>query len=93
MQLLREAAKLDASGARLAPRTRRKELPVPDDFSVALKRTTKARTFFESLPPSCRREYIEWIITAKKEETRTRRLTEAITMLGAGRRQNEQYRR
>ena len=92
-QLMREAARVDASGARSAPRARRKELAMPDDFAAALKRAAKAKTFFESLPPSCRREYIEWIITAKREETRTRRLNEAITMLGAGRRQNEQYRR
>ncbi|HEY0549662.1 MAG TPA: YdeI/OmpD-associated family protein, partial [Verrucomicrobiae bacterium] len=56
------------------------------------KRSSKARVYFDTLPPSCRREYIEWISTAKRDETRERRLAEAIEMLSAGRRHNEQYR-
>jgi hypothetical protein len=92
-RLLRAAVKLDADGnAKRLPRVRRPELPMPKEFAAALKHERKAQAFFATLPPSCRREYIEWISTAKKAETRARRLAEALTMLSAGRRHNDQYR-
>ena len=92
-RLIRAAAKLDAEGkAKPMPRARRPELPMPREFADALKRSSKARLYFETLPPSCRREYIEWISTAKRNETRERRLAEAIEMLSEGRRHNQQYR-
>jgi uncharacterized protein YdeI (YjbR/CyaY-like superfamily) len=75
-----------------APRARRADLPMPDDLAQALKRAPKAQAYFDTLPPSSRREFIEWILTAKREETRARRLAEAIAMLSEGRRRNEQYR-
>jgi len=40
-----------------------------------------ARKNFNSLPPSHRRNYIGWISDAKKEETRQRRIREAIERL------------
>jgi uncharacterized protein YdeI (YjbR/CyaY-like superfamily) len=70
------------------PRVRRPELPLPESFATALNETPQARTFFEKLPPSCRREYIEWISSAKKEETVTRRLKRAMAMLAQGRRRH-----
>ena len=92
-RLLREAVKFDADAtARLAPRVRRAELPMPDDLAAAIRQSAKASACWGMLPPSCRREYIEWIMTAKREETRTRRMGEAVKMQGEGRRQNEQYR-
>ncbi len=91
-RLLRAAVALDASAKSApAPRARRAELPMPDDLAMALKRAPKAQAYFDTLPPSARREYIEWISTAKREETRARRLEEAIAMLSEGRRRNEQY--
>jgi hypothetical protein len=92
-RLVRAAAKLDASpGVKAAPRAKRPELPMPADFAAAIKKEPKASAYWKTLPPSCRREYIEWIVTAKREETRTRRLSSAVDMLHAGRRRNEEYR-
>jgi uncharacterized protein YdeI (YjbR/CyaY-like superfamily) len=65
---------------------------MPEELAKALKGAPKAQAFFETLPPSARREYVEWVSTAKREETRARRLEEAVSMLSAGRRRNEQYR-
>jgi hypothetical protein len=80
--LVRAASKLDAAGAAQSrPRVRRLDLPMPKDFTVALKQSPKAQALFETLPQSCRREYIEWITTAKKEETRARRLRETLALL------------
>jgi uncharacterized protein YdeI (YjbR/CyaY-like superfamily) len=41
----------------------------------------KAWEFFQSLAPSYRRLYVQWIVAAKKEETRKRRLEEAVSLL------------
>jgi uncharacterized protein YdeI (YjbR/CyaY-like superfamily) len=57
-----------------------------------LRKAPKANACFETLPPSCRREYIEWISTAKRAETLARRLETTIAMLTKGKRLNEQYR-
>ncbi len=92
-RLIREAVKLDAAVVtKPAPRNRRPELPMPEELATALRQAPKAAAYFEMLPPSCRREYIEWISSAKREETRERRLESAIAMLMEGRRMNEQYR-
>jgi uncharacterized protein YdeI (YjbR/CyaY-like superfamily) len=91
--LVRAAVKLDADAqSKPARRTRRAELPMPKELAAALKTASKAQHYFDTLPPSCRREYIEWISTAKKEETRTRRIAEALEVLSAGRGRNEPYR-
>lgn len=83
------------AGSAMEGRTRkgtRQEIEIPDAFAVLLKKSKSAKTYFETLPPSCKREYLEWITTAKKEETREKRMGETIAMLEAGRRFNDKYR-
>ena len=69
-----------------APRPPRYRLPakLPGDIEAALKRRPEALRYFEALPPSHKRRYVGWIETAKREETRARRLKEAIRLLAAG---------
>ena len=57
---------------------------VPGYIQAALRRRPKALRYFETLAPSHRRRYIGWIETAKREETKARRLKEAIRLLAAG---------
>ena len=57
---------------------------VPDYFQQALDKNRSARKYFESLAPSHRRGYLRWVDSAKREETRQKRLKEALTMLAAG---------
>lgn len=93
-RLLKAAVELDRRQQQTpALRARRPPLPVPDDLAAALGRAPAAASFFESLPPSHKREYLEWIIEAKRPDTRSRRLESAVSMLAAGRRRNEEYRR
>ena len=89
--LVKQAAELDAKGPS-AKKAKRAELPVPPALSAALQKNARARKTFDSLPPSCRREYSEWIAGAKQEATVQRRLGKAITMLNEGRRMNDVYR-
>ncbi len=54
---------------------------IPGYMKDAFRKNTAAWKYFESLPPSHKKAYMLWISQAKKEETRERRLKEAITML------------
>jgi uncharacterized protein YdeI (YjbR/CyaY-like superfamily) len=63
------------------PRPKRRALPIPDWLKAGLMISPKAWETFTSLPPSHKRNYIGWILEAKKEDTRQRRIQKAIQML------------
>ena len=73
-------AKLGKGARAYVPLTQRR-IAVPPDCRRALARNAKAREHFERLAPSYRRYYVAWIATAKKVETRERRLREAMALL------------
>lgn len=54
---------------------------VPDDFGKLLDQNSEIKAFFEGLSYTHRKEYIRWIVEAKKQETRENRLQKAIEML------------
>jgi uncharacterized protein YdeI (YjbR/CyaY-like superfamily) len=65
-----------------APATASKSKPtLPRVVQLALMASPKAWENFQRLAPSYRRNYIAWIMDAKKEETRDRRLREAVKLL------------
>lgn len=66
-----------------APRPRIPELP--DYIASAFKADAKAWKFFRELAPTHRRQFVVWIHTAKRAETRERRIRESLAMLAAGR--------
>jgi uncharacterized protein YdeI (YjbR/CyaY-like superfamily) len=57
---------------------------LPAYIERAFKADPAAWRFFETLAPSYRRAYVGWIDAAKREETRERRLREAVTRLAKG---------
>ena len=59
---------------------------VPDDLAQALARDPEASQVFESLSFTNRKEYVNWITSAKRTETRQRRLVEVPALLRQGRR-------
>lgn len=62
-----------------------KKAPKPaDDFVQALDENEAASATWQTLAPSHIKEYLTWIEEAKKPETRTRRIAQAITMLADG---------
>jgi len=64
---------------------------VPSDLAARLSGNKAAKATFEAFPPSCRREYIDWIIEAKREETRAKRLAQAVEWMAEGKRRNWKY--
>jgi hypothetical protein len=84
---IREAAGFD-DGDRLSivlelddePRT----VAVPPELDAALARDPDAKAVFDGLSYTHRREYVEWVSGAKREETRRVRLERAVAMLRDG---------
>lgn len=59
-----------------------KTVKLPDDFAAALKKYKKQEAFFNTLSFTNKKEYIEWIVTAKREETRNERVQGSVERLG-----------
>jgi len=62
-------------------------IDVPADLAAALQQDAAAAAFFEKLSFTHRREYVQWIEEAKKEETRRNRVVKAVAMLKEGKRE------
>ena len=77
-----EAAKQDGRWA--AAYASQKNISVPEDFQSALRKNTQARTFFESLTSAKRYSFLFRIETAKKAETREKRISQFVDMLERG---------
>lgn len=92
--LIREAAALVDAGdgaIKRKPKPARPELEVPPELADALAGDAVASATFDGFPPSCRRDYAEWIADAKRPETKAKRVAEAIGMLREGKRRNWKY--
>jgi hypothetical protein len=63
-----------------------REVEPPADLRAALREAPPAEAVFASLSFTQRREYVEWVESAKHEETRRRRVERAVELLLAGRR-------
>jgi len=90
---VRDAAARIDSGAKPARAAKppKPEAEVPPELAAALAGDPKAAETFTGFPPSCRREYCEWIGEAKRPETRAKRVAEAVEWLREGKRRNWKY--
>ncbi|ADV84585.1 YdeI/OmpD-associated family protein [Terriglobus saanensis] len=92
--LIKEAAKAQLAAKAAGPKKRatpKPELPVPKALSAALAKNKTAAKNFAAFAPSCRSEYSEWIGEAKREETRAKRVAEAIGWIAEGKKRNWRY--
>lgn len=93
---VKEAAALNDAGVKVPSRARPKQprpLKVPDYFLSALRKSRKAMATFEEFSPSHKREYVEWVVEAKGEETRKKRLETAVLWMSEGKARNWKYAR
>lgn len=92
---IRQAMKLNEDGVQPARKTKdaapRPPATVPGDLAAALQKNRKAAAVFDAFSPSARREYIEWLTEAKREETRQKRLAQAIEWIAEGKQRNWKY--
>jgi uncharacterized protein YdeI (YjbR/CyaY-like superfamily) len=86
LKMVREAAKLNEQGITIKrPKPGSKPpLPVPADLAKVLAKNKKVKAGFEGLPPGQRREYLEWLLEAKREETRAKRFKTALAQMAEG---------
>ena len=92
---LKEAAeRIAASGSARKPtasKPPKAEIAMPDDFAAALALVPTAKAVLEGFAPGQRREYLEWITTAKQAATRQKRIDQAVEWLAEGKKRNWKY--
>ncbi len=81
-------AQVDAGGSLYARRVPKPPLDTPPDLRGALDAVAAAAATFDAFPPSCRREYVEWVNEAKQPATRLRRIGETVAWCAEGKRRN-----
>jgi uncharacterized protein YdeI (YjbR/CyaY-like superfamily) len=87
---LKQAGLLTVAGLAAAPTDKtygpQKAVPdLPAYIAKALKANPEAWSFFQQLAPTYRRHFVGWIHTAKRPETREKRIRESITLLASRR--------
>jgi uncharacterized protein YdeI (YjbR/CyaY-like superfamily) len=95
---IRQAAAFVDSGQYTSPIAARHKvvkqkpsLDSPVEFKAALQRNKKAAAVFAAFSPSCKREYVEWIAKAKRQETRDKRIATAVAWIAEGKQRNWKY--
>jgi hypothetical protein len=82
----RPAALVAAARARRPASAPASAAAPPDALEAALEKSAAARRTWRSLAPSHVKEYVRWIVEAKRPETRSRRIAETIALLEGGQR-------
>ena len=98
-KILKSAARKIDTGERTKswerPATAKKPAPSADElppaFAAALKKSKPAATHFQAMSPSCQREYCQWIAEAKRDETRDKRVAQAIEWIAEGKKRHWKY--
>jgi uncharacterized protein YdeI (YjbR/CyaY-like superfamily) len=73
------------------PKAPKAPIEMPDYFAAALQTNQKALETFQNFSPSHKREYLEWIIDAKTEATRQKRIETALEWITEGKSRNWKY--
>jgi uncharacterized protein YdeI (YjbR/CyaY-like superfamily) len=95
LRLVRKAAEINEKGI-TQPRDKakaKKTIPVPADLKRALVKNKAAKATFDAFSPSKQRDYLEWITEAKSDDTRARRLEQAVEWMAEGKARNWKYER
>jgi len=94
-EYVRKAAELNKQGikkpADLKPRAARTELTIPEYLRAALRKNKRAAAAFEGFSYTNKKEYVDWLTEAKREETRSHRLQTTIAWLAEGKVRNWKY--
>lgn len=90
---IKEAIKLNDDKVKIVKAKPVEKVPliIPDDVKIALKKNKKAQTTFENFSYSNKKEYVQWITEAKSEDTRNKRLTQAVEWMAEGKIRNWKY--
>jgi len=89
--IARAAALSSASVPRKSKHPPKPPVAMHPDFAAALEKAPKAKATLDLFPPSAQREYLEWIVEAKQDATRQKRISNAIEWLSEGKRRHWKY--
>ncbi len=90
--LIKKAMQITDEGRRVVRKpTAKTEYIVPAYITAAIKKNKKAFATFEAFAPSHRKEYATWIEEAKTEETKNKRIAQAIEWMAEGKSRNWKY--
>jgi uncharacterized protein YdeI (YjbR/CyaY-like superfamily) len=94
-KLLDAVTRIDQDGTAIkpkaAPKAPKAEIAMPDDLAAALDAMQGVRERFDAFPPGARREYLEWIVSAKRPETRAKRIATTCEQVAEGKKLNWKY--
>jgi uncharacterized protein YdeI (YjbR/CyaY-like superfamily) len=95
-QALKDIVRRAVLEAGKGPKPRPKKAPKPElqtpvELDLALDSNPAARATFDGFAPSCRREYVEWVVEAKRPETRDKRIGQAVEWMAQGKKRNWKY--
>ena len=96
ISLIREAMRLNDEGITIPKKTvltEKKDLEIPVWFKDALATNPQALETFGKFSYSHRKEYIQWVTEAKREETRNERIKKTLALLAEGKSRNWKYER
>lgn len=90
--LVKKAIAVNAKGTKVTEaRGPKKALVVPEELESVLRKDPTAWANWEAYTYSHKKEYAEWVADAKKDETRKRRIAQALEMIREGKGRNEAY--
>ncbi|MBJ7442437.1 MAG: YdeI/OmpD-associated family protein [Sphingopyxis sp.] len=91
--MIAKAAALCAEGQPKRPAPKPKApLDLPADLGAALRANAAAQGHWDAFSPGKRRDYIEWVLDAKREETRVKRIEMIVAQVAEGKDRNWEYR-
>lgn len=93
IDLVKQAVAINVKGTKLQDaKPARKALQVPEELAAVLHKDPVASANWEAFTYSVKKEYAEWITDAKQEETRKRRIAQALEKIRAGETKEEKHR-
>lgn len=91
-RLIRKAMDLTDAGVKpVRDKTAKQPLACPDDLRAALDREPGAAAAFEGFSPGARRDYVEWVTTAKQAATRDKRIAQTVEWMAEGKKRHWKY--
>jgi uncharacterized protein YdeI (YjbR/CyaY-like superfamily) len=90
---MKVAMKLNEDGVKVERRKTRPKAPIAmhPEFKAAMAGSKKAQATYAAFPPSAQRDYLEWVADAKSDDTRARRIAQAVEWMAQGKRRNWKY--
>jgi uncharacterized protein YdeI (YjbR/CyaY-like superfamily) len=97
VDFIKQAMRLNEAGNQKAAvkkeTTPKVAIEMPADFSDLLANNSKAQAAYEKFSPSHKREYLEWILDAKSDATRLKRMETALEWISEGKSRHWKYQR